>query len=538
VATGIQDKFSWNAVALAAISGGFGGATGAGSNFGVGGSGMGSAMLRSAVVNTASQGFGLALGLQNEFSWAGVAAAAAAPWISKQANLENTSPGATLVARNSASAMVDAAARTLFEGGDFGDNLMAALPSVIGQTVGEVFAGAIAYDRSSPTEREGFANGDKPIVGAKGNGSSKLPTKHMKTPGFDDVGEIVVNGHRNYYQPEESSLMRTLRTVVPGSLGGDFAGGFGFGDRVASPPSFIQRARTMLWDNAFAMTDLHRERAMNSFAAAQANEAQNTELMPGFDTLFNNVESTLLYTSGAIEWTLAPLSGPADAWFGPLLTTVSNGRIGPTFPSDTSLAIGSMFFGGPVNRGVRATPVSGAATIGSEVRDELAARVNSQRPLSLHEVVAADKGLIALGVRDADLRHAMIVSRFDPSIMADVTTSTRRRFDYLFQGALDRGASLAGGHGTIETRVAAITSAAALERRGFTVSFEVPYFNSAGKRRVADLMGIQNGQGLILQLETIPSSRTAIGNQRFLRRQSQYPVEIVPVSLRSQKVRR
>jgi hypothetical protein len=165
VATGIQDKFSWNAVALAAVGGAIGG-SGIGDKFSkmvgvVGGSGQ--AAVAGAFNNALTQGIGVAAGLQKDFSWAGVAAAgvgaaafqAASTRLPGAAHVANGAKvGATAGNRmgaSMASAIADAGARTLIEGSDFGDNLMAALPNVIGQTVGEAIAGQIS--RSSAISR-------------------------------------------------------------------------------------------------------------------------------------------------------------------------------------------------------------------------------------------------------------------------------------------------------------------------------------------------------------------------------------------------
>ncbi len=50
-----------------------------------------------------------------------------------------------------ASAVADAASRTLVEGSDFGDNILAALPNVIGQTIGEMVAGGMTRRREPLT---------------------------------------------------------------------------------------------------------------------------------------------------------------------------------------------------------------------------------------------------------------------------------------------------------------------------------------------------------------------------------------------------
>ncbi|WP_135212625.1 HNH endonuclease [Vitreimonas flagellata] len=140
VVTGIQEKFSWNAVALAAVGGGVGAS---------GGWGIGSAALRQAAGSVVTQGIGVATGLQDSFSWAGVAAAGLSTFIPG-----NIGPIGTVAART----IVNGATRTLFEGGDFGDNVLAALPDVVGQTIGEAIAGEIAR-----------ANEPEPVV-AEGDG--------------------------------------------------------------------------------------------------------------------------------------------------------------------------------------------------------------------------------------------------------------------------------------------------------------------------------------------------------------------------------
>lgn len=157
VMTGIQEKFSWNAVALSAISGGVGGALGASQTVGgmlrtaSGGNATVQAGMQSALGNAITQGISVATGLQDKFSWAGVAAAGvsamAGAHISEHygdALSGALGPELARGAVSGASAVVNAAARSLIDGSDFGDNVMAALPDVIGQTIGEAIAGGIA----------------------------------------------------------------------------------------------------------------------------------------------------------------------------------------------------------------------------------------------------------------------------------------------------------------------------------------------------------------------------------------------------------
>ena len=137
MATGIQEKFSWKAVGLAALSGGIGG--GLAGKFG---SGIGGAMMKGAATSAISQGIGVTLGLQDKFNWAAVAAAGVAAGFGAAAGQAMGNAGINVQAFSSrigigmASAIGDATAHTLIEGTDFGDNLRAALPSAIGSAIG------------------------------------------------------------------------------------------------------------------------------------------------------------------------------------------------------------------------------------------------------------------------------------------------------------------------------------------------------------------------------------------------------------------
>ncbi|MBI1889492.1 MAG: LysM peptidoglycan-binding domain-containing protein, partial [Burkholderiales bacterium] len=71
---GVQDGFNWKDVALAAISGAVGGAMQGVSFAGL--DKFGNAIVRGAISSALSQGISVATGLQKEFSWVGVAAAA------------------------------------------------------------------------------------------------------------------------------------------------------------------------------------------------------------------------------------------------------------------------------------------------------------------------------------------------------------------------------------------------------------------------------------------------------------------------------
>lgn len=162
VATGLQDSFSWKSVGMAALGGAVGGALGKFNAFGSGAKGVGAvgnAAVRGAVSNAVIQGVGVATGLQDRFDWTGVAAA------SIGAGAVNVIGGAGFVqsmggfgqglTTNMAGSIANAATRSLIDGTDFGDNIMAALPDVIANTVGNLVAEGIAGGGREPEAASG-----------------------------------------------------------------------------------------------------------------------------------------------------------------------------------------------------------------------------------------------------------------------------------------------------------------------------------------------------------------------------------------------
>lgn len=84
MALGMQDKFSWGAVAVSALSSGLTYGTGPGGLAGQMGikEGLTQAVVNGAVNNTISQGVGIVVGVQDKFSWQAVAASAVAGGVS------------------------------------------------------------------------------------------------------------------------------------------------------------------------------------------------------------------------------------------------------------------------------------------------------------------------------------------------------------------------------------------------------------------------------------------------------------------------
>ena len=175
VATGLQDKFSFKSVALAAIGGAVGGGLTNVNAFGATGLGklttVANDVARGALGNALTQGISVATGLQQKFDWTGVAVggivagvggAVSRALIGKvgangqpiRANGDavksttfNSADGiGNGLVSGLASGIAGAATRTLIEGSDFGDNLLAVLPDIIGSTIGRAVGNAINSD--------------------------------------------------------------------------------------------------------------------------------------------------------------------------------------------------------------------------------------------------------------------------------------------------------------------------------------------------------------------------------------------------------
>ena len=159
VATGIQQQFSWKQVALSALQGGIGGAMSGVANaaqFAKGPlTGFQKFMTSTGVMQTAArgvgasalgQGIGVLTGLQDEFDWAGVAAAGVSAVAGSQVagRMSGLSRFNERFFSSMASDIANAATRSVLEGSDFGDNMIAALPDIIGQTIGGMIADGLA----------------------------------------------------------------------------------------------------------------------------------------------------------------------------------------------------------------------------------------------------------------------------------------------------------------------------------------------------------------------------------------------------------
>jgi hypothetical protein len=142
ILTGNQDHFSWKAVGMAALEAALFGPQPLPDKITV--ASIAQAALVGATRNAITQGIGVAIGLQDRFDWTGVAVGAAVGAVSGIANVAlsgvHLPPIAKASLRGTASALAGAATRSLITGTDFRDNLLTDLPSIIGNTIGNVIA--------------------------------------------------------------------------------------------------------------------------------------------------------------------------------------------------------------------------------------------------------------------------------------------------------------------------------------------------------------------------------------------------------------
>jgi len=159
IALGLQDSFSWKGVALGALGAGV--TAGVGSWLGQGG-GLGGLLSgndplrvagRLAVGNIASQGLSVATGLQQKFDWRGVAASAAAGYVSAslgQGPLKSMDSFSRSLATGMAGGIVSAAVR--------GGSLSRALPGIVTDVIGSTIGNELAESLASATPQRAYRN--------------------------------------------------------------------------------------------------------------------------------------------------------------------------------------------------------------------------------------------------------------------------------------------------------------------------------------------------------------------------------------------
>ncbi len=153
---------------------------------------IGNAAVNGVASSATSQAIARVTGLQSSFSWAGVAAAGVGAAVGNFAGgklggggfASAVGPTGTGLAVGAASLIASAATRSAIEGSNFGRNVMAGLPDVIGQVLGRALVG-VAGGSKGPSavkrDRDDQTDGD--------------PT--LQQPNQMMTGKVVIQGQEN-----------------------------------------------------------------------------------------------------------------------------------------------------------------------------------------------------------------------------------------------------------------------------------------------------------------------------------------------------
>jgi RES domain-containing protein len=247
VAVGIQDKFSFKSLAIAAISagvtGGVGNVLGTGA---VAGSQIVGDVVRGVVSNAITQGVSVATGLQDKFNWAGVATAGVAAGVSgaisreiggangRFANADDinggvakgswVSTGSPSFTNNLISGMAGgiaaAGARSIIEGTNFGDNLIAVLPDVLASTVGRALGAEIGREIANSRNLTRAATDIVDFLGGMAQDVGSNPEEYQAVAGSDVIDAAAIRqanegGNAFMMTPEQrSDAIRMARTAL------------------------------------------------------------------------------------------------------------------------------------------------------------------------------------------------------------------------------------------------------------------------------------------------------------------------------------
>jgi hypothetical protein len=350
IATGIQEEFSWKGVALAGISGGVAGGLsqfGALSEVGkitgtlgkvgrfLAATGAPGGAASGLVGNALGQGIGRLVGLQSKFDFAGLATAGVI-------GAASGAMGATLAGKGglfgiraglgssgnamlsgTAGALAGAASRSLIEGTDFGDNLIAALPDVIGSTIGRLVAqGVTAQGSSGPMRR-----------------ASTPPGRGASSLAGDDLSEpvIVITARKDRFgrelpTPENENFMRYLR---------DYSIGSSLSERSYRPGNvFLQEParptlQTYIRSEFRRAPRLHASSvpgtvsSISSYTPSAWNDMKHAVWGRQHQAYDQLDAGGLGYLTGSVEFVLSPVTGALD-----LASSYYRGRHGRVAPAD------------------------------------------------------------------------------------------------------------------------------------------------------------------------------------------------------------
>ena len=166
--------------------------------------------VRGAAGNATTQGVSMVAGLQGKFDWSGVAVGgvvgASTAWAGGLTGIKDLANAPSFSAAGLtyssvtgvAGAIAGAATRSLLNGTDFGDNIKAVLPDVIGATIGNAVAGKLA-SRLASSAQASLSRVPRPYQVASNdstNAFGKFVSDFDKAQAPTQVEELVVTGRR------------------------------------------------------------------------------------------------------------------------------------------------------------------------------------------------------------------------------------------------------------------------------------------------------------------------------------------------------
>jgi hypothetical protein len=353
VAIGIQDKFSWKAVAMAAITAGVDG--GLANKFGTG---FTAAVVRSAASSAISQGINVALGLQDKFSWAAVAASAVGAGVGHKvgnsAMLSKASGQVVKAAVSTTTMLTNAATRSLIDGSDFGDNVLSALPSVLGSMIFDglvslAFDGTDAAKQPSKTSGNGVSSQATMSSGFVGGpGLLGLAGMQVGIP-RQYIEQVLVTAKRGSQKPWWEAFVENLQQhafnlrkagadIVQSGInrGNNAVGLFKVQSRAA-----VQRIGGEVRSFGGVVTSAYLNRVDSGISRMRSGDAtaRAFENNTGFTGTIGRFGGGLEAVGGGIEWGLAVPLTAIDVLVGRPVNTATNNAIPQKFMGDAALTI-------------------------------------------------------------------------------------------------------------------------------------------------------------------------------------------------------
>ncbi|PTS76209.1 hypothetical protein DBR17_15005, partial [Sphingomonas sp. HMWF008] len=319
---------------------------------------------RGALSSAVTQGIGVATRLQSKFDFVGVAAAGVGAGVGDAlgahftAGKGNSFTFGERVITNAASGLANAATRSVVSGTDFGDNLMAALPDIIGNTIGGFIADRVAGSSDDPPAAKG--------------------KQYAQTETRDAMGRPVVT-RTDYVAESEPDIIVTARKLGEEAIkrGRGFFGwlgdgidsltgftnlgghhphkrstasnvvSFNFSMSIARAQSSLANGGSMIVNN-FQNDYLNRvNRGIASMRGGWAtlNDSKVYSSGDGIAANLNTLKGLGSVLGGGIEYLTSPIIGSVDTILGRPISSFSGGVISPSDVGNDALVIGSLFAG-------------------------------------------------------------------------------------------------------------------------------------------------------------------------------------------------